>query len=381
MNRNKDAYNRLSGIMALLMSDRSREGISVCEISRQLNVPLEVVIHDIISLTADRHMSNSIKLSDNSDKEKWKRSLKKAEDRALKLKFRVDPRIFLPDENGDLLAVYLTPFEKNVFARSVNVSYLSDPVWIKEPVLAVSAEPPGILGPLQMAIEQGHPVSFVYSAETGHINYDSFIPRSIYMDQFSKKTYLAGTAEGRVHDLKRVDHIKELTVHNDKDVPALKAGELDLLDYIWGADIEPGEKPDEKAGERGNGRFTESVDGSYEAAGTPEYLDNRYPELVEGYRIRHIKIKIHKETANIYEKIKTETKGRRFGKLYDDTEDENIAYYEDDVCGMGSFKRWLLGYGASVIVVEPYELAEDICRILMRRLEKYEKDIIGTSLS
>ena len=48
---------------------------------------------------------------------------------------------------------------------------------------------------------------------------------------------------------------------------------------------------------------------------------------------------------------------------------------------MGSFKRWLLGYGASVIVVEPYELAEDICRILMRRLEKYEKDIIGTSLS
>ena len=55
-----------------------------------------------------------------------------------------------------------------------------------------------------------------------------------------------------------------------------------------------------------------------------------------------------------------------------DPEEEKVAYYEDDVCGMGSFKRWLLGYGASVMVLEPYELAEDIYRILQRRLERYE---------
>ena len=38
---------------------------------------------------------------------------------------------------------------------------------------------------------------------------------------------------------------------------------------------------------------------------------------------------------DIFEKIKTETNGRRFGNLYDDPENEKIAYYEDDVCGMG----------------------------------------------
>lgn len=56
-----------------------------------------------------------------------------------------------------------------------------------------------------------------------------------------------------------------------------------------------------------------------------------------------------------------------------------VKYYEDDVCGMGSFKRWLLGYGASVMVLEPCDLAEDIYRILQRRLDRYESVSEGPS--
>ena len=42
---------------------------------------------------------------------------------------------------------------------------------------------------------------------------------------------------------------------------------------------------------------------------------------------------------------------------------------------MGSFKRWLLGYGASVMVLEPAELAEEMYRTLLNRLERYEKNM------
>ena len=42
---------------------------------------------------------------------------------------------------------------------------------------------------------------------------------------------------------------------------------------------------------------------------------------------------------------------------------------------MGSFKKWLLGYGASVMVLEPYELAEDMYRLLRRRLKRYKENL------
>ncbi|GEM_PF-3004954 len=349
-----NAYKRLSELMALLMSERFPEGLTVNEISSSLNVPTEVVKKDLLAITGDEHP------------------------------IRIDPDVFLPEYAGDVVAVNISPFEKNVFARAANVSHLSDSVWIKKPALAVAEMPPGIMGPLQMAIEQGHPVTFTYITETGEEKEEGLVPRQIYTDLFAGRVYLAGipgskkcvvkterrelvegsrTIPGRkdcvlnsalpepveggknmsgskdsaAHILlKKIDRIRNLKVHNDEKVPPVKPGELDVLDYIWGGDI----CPDEMA-QKG------------------------------GYVIRHVKIRISKDTGNIYEKIKTETNGRRFGKLYDDPENEEIAYYEDDVCGMGSFKRWLLGYGASVMVLEPVELAEEMYRLLLNRLERY----------
>ena len=348
-----DAYSRLSELTALLMSEGFPEGISIKGISSVLNVPPEIVAGDIITLTGDSHIKGSLVLSEDMDIRDWRRSLEKGETQALEVHIRIDNDLFLTEGAEDAVAVNLSPFEKNVFARAANASRISDAVWIKEPVFAGTGETPGTLGPLQIAIEQGHPVSFTYIAGNEREKNAEFIPRSIYLDLYDKSRYLVGKCEGSGLLLKRLDRIKELMVHDDKNVPPQREGELDLLDYIWGADIEPGEKYDGQAGES--------------------------PDLVEGYLVRHVKIKIYKETANIYEKIKTETNGRRFGKLYDDPEEDKAAYYEDDVCGMGSFKRWLLGYGASVMVLEPCDLAEDIYGILQRRLDRYESVSEGPS--
>ena len=394
-----NAYKRLSELVALLMSERFPEGLTVNEISSSLNVPPEVIIEDILTLTSYKYIRGSFVTLDRSEEkgdpletygttasaglydkttEAWLHSLKTGEASAFKRKFRIEPDVFLSENAGDVVAVNLSPFEKNVFARAANVSHFSDSVWIKKPAFAVAETPPGTLGPLQMAIEQGHPVTFTYVTEDGEEKEEGFIPRQIYTDLFTGRVYLVGipgrkdrvvssalpepfegsstipghkdcvvssalpelvegSKDSAAHILlKRIDRIRNLKVHNDENVPPVKPGELNVLDYIWGGDICPDEMTQ-------NG----------------------------GYVIRHVKIRISKDTGNIYEKIKTETNGRRFGKLYDDPENEKIAYYEDDVCGMDSFKRWLLGYGASVMVLEPVGLAEEMYRILLNRLERY----------
>ena len=340
-----NAYNRLSEIMAYLMSDSVPEGVSVYDLSRMTDIPVDVAARDILAITGDKHIKGSFYLQDEADINVWRQSIKDGETKALDKKLRIDKDLFLQGLPADVVAVNLTPFEKNIFASAADPSYFSGAVRIKKPVFAGDADVPRILGPLQMAIEQGHTVSFMYGNEGRN---EGFIPRSIYTDQFNKKKYLAGTYNCVGTVLRRIDHIKELKVHSEENVPPLKEGELDILDHIWGGDIYPEEI-----------KITA--------------LNDKKQEI--RYDIRHVKIKIFKETGNIYEKIKTETNGRRFGRLYEDPEDEDIACYEDDVCGMGSFKKWLLGYGASVMVLEPYELAEDMYRLLRRRLKRYKENL------
>ena len=348
MNDFSNAFKRLSELMVLLMSERFPSGLSISEISSSLKVPQDVVIKDILSLTEDEHIRCSIVLSDDITVDSWRRSLKKYDPSALRQPVRIDPDFFLPEFSDDVVAVRLSPFEKSVFARAANVSRFSDSVWIKKPVFTGGEEQPVILGPLQMAIEQGHPVTFTYTTEAGEDKADRFIPRSIYSDLFNKKLYLAGMQELLKSDygteerqagqgnvslvLIRIDRIRNLKVYEDETVQPLKKGELVMLDHIWGGDISS-------------------------------------EEIAKG--IKHVKVRISQDTGNMYEKIKTETNGRRFRKLYDDPEKEGIAYYEDDICGFAAFKRWLLGYGASLMVLEPAELTEEIYGNLLNRVERY----------
>ena len=186
-----------------------------------------------------------------------------------------------------------------------------------------------MLGPIQIAIEQNHPISFRYSSPEGDIDCTGFQARCIYEVLENGTLYCVGVSdEGRLL-FYRLDRISDLRVHDDEENPPLKDGALDILDYMWGADASE--------------------------------------EIV------HVKIKIFKETKNIFEKIKTETNARKYGRLYDDPEDENVAYYEDDVCGLNAFKKWLRGYGASVLALEPLSLAVEMYESALRRLENYKK--------
>jgi len=85
----------------------------------------------------------------------------------------------------------------------------------------------------------------------------------------------------------------------------------------------------------------------------------------------HVKLRISKNTTNIIEKIKNDTRLRqKTSHLY---EDENFYYYEDDIIGVQDFRRWLRNYGSSITVLEPQSIIHEIVTGAKNTLDYYDK--------
>lgn len=85
----------------------------------------------------------------------------------------------------------------------------------------------------------------------------------------------------------------------------------------------------------------------------------------------HVKLQIYEDTSNIIEQIRKDTYRRAYAGLYGPVENTsqghdspNVYYYEDDILGINSFKRWVRKFGSSIVVLEPKELAYDIYKEL-----------------
>lgn len=84
----------------------------------------------------------------------------------------------------------------------------------------------------------------------------------------------------------------------------------------------------------------------------------------------HVKLQIKASTANIIEKIKSDTSLRSgIGKLYKKGE---YYYYEDDILGIPDFRRWLRSYGSSITVLEPQSLIDEVTENARKTLSYYE---------
>jgi len=338
MEKYKNAFVRISELMTLLMSDISDEAgkFSLDRISDLTGIPRNVLRNDLLYLCENKKIYNELSVAwdketdGNNDERKgaWLNSLRREEKKAFAANLSISASSFTDMEEGEAFFVNLTPFEKNVFSKIADISYVSEAVWIKDPVFAAGTKDPDCLGSIQIAIEQNHPISFKYVSSEGEEICNGFCARYIYEVLENGVKYCVGVTEDGSLSLRRLDRISELYVHEDEQMPPLPDGAIDKLDYMWGADASTDEKV-------------------------------------------HVKIKIYKETKNIFEKIKTETNGRKYRKLYDDPKEEGIAYYEDEVCGLNSFKKWLRTYGASVVALEPLSLAEDMYQSAKRRLDRY----------
>lgn len=331
MGKYKNAFYRISEIMTMLMSDcsNSEEKLSLDTIGELTGIPRQVLRNDILYLCENDKIYNALVVEWDEKKDLWLKALKREEKKAFAAVLSLPVISFTDSAEGDAFFVNLTPFEKNVFAKIASLSYVSEAVWIKDPVFAAGRKEPDCLGSVQIAIENNNPISFKYVSREGEEICNRFCARCIYEVLENGVQYCVGVMEDGSLSLRRLDSISEFYVHIDEKMPPLPDGALDKLDYMWGADSSTDERV-------------------------------------------HVKIKIYKETKNIFEKIKTETNGRKYRKLYDDPKDTGIAYYEDEVCGLNSFKKWLRAYGASVVALEPLSLAEDMYQSAKRRLALYK---------
>lgn len=85
--------------------------------------------------------------------------------------------------------------------------------------------------------------------------------------------------------------------------------------------------------------------------------------------IIHVKIRISGSLPNIISKIRSDTRERKFGRLY---KDDEYYFYEDDIIGVSAFRAWLYTFGSAVKVLEPDFLAEDMLTKSRNRLAYYE---------
>lgn len=110
--------------------------------------------------------------------------------------------------------------------------------------------------------------------------------------------------DGKKYNIKR---IRKASIHNETFVPSKKPS---FLDDLWASGYGKDEKPIE------------------------------------------IKLKITESTSNLINKFISDTANRKHGHF-----DPETGIYTDTILGEAGFRRWLRKYGASIVVLEPRELA------------------------
>lgn len=337
-----NSYERLSNIITILLSEEyldlnDRPTLTINKIAELTDIP-EVVIREDIRQLLSTDFFRSIFVFDGiesgaEDKaEAFFQMLKERSLEASDVKIGVIPEYFYLENTMDAYAVMLSPIEKNIFAKYRHRSGISEAVWIKDTIFSPTERELKNRDDIHRAIEEKKQISFVYYTEDKE-QVDCFNPVKIYENMEDKLLYCLGFDKNMEPSLKRLDKIAHLKVCDSEAVVPDDREFSEKMEYTWGGDLPEGD-------------------------------------------IYHVKIKIFKETANILDKIKAETRNRKNAKIYDDKDDATLAYYEDDICGASAFKKWLRKYGASVVVLEPAWLAEEMLESAKRRLKVYE-EIIG----
>ena len=349
MGRYTNPHTRLSELIALMSSekytdlDNGRIELTIRKMEEITGIPESVLRKDIEFLVSDKNAEVFIETDieetydeddeDNEYKELHSAFLKMLKERkkeAADVCLGFDYHNFAEGTSQEEKPVFFTPFEKNLFAKVMHMSDFSDAVWIKDSAFSVSEEVMVLQDEIREAIKCGHPISFHYSSQDGEEDIKCLSVRSIYETLDNKRVYCVAFDEENSPLLYRLDWMTGLEVENNKKMDPLPKDAMDFLDHMWEADVSKDER-------------------------------------------LHVKIKIYNETKNIYDKIKKDTRDRKYGRLYKDEKDDNIFYYEDEVSGKNSFKKWLRRYGASVVVLEPQELAIEMYDSAVRRLEAYKK--------
>lgn len=381
-----NSMDRLAAIVSMMMMasiDRPENVVgtpllkknpSVKEISRVLDVPVDVIRSDLEEILKNPQMSQYIYCYDSFEQKKkeWEQEVAynvescgqgedKEEDKAIyrySAKEILDTGKFTDDTIVTLYPDILDNMERKgqseqyVFFvsewESVLLSYvfrkltgrteeicnqgaLTDAVLIKENVLtSLGGMDEGKRQVIQQAMEFGKKISFCYTDRNHHMEQKVIDPRILHYNLANGHMYCLTVNDRGKAMAYRMDRMRQIKMLDQNQSELGKNEQLvHQLKYLWGTDM----------------------------------TDLGKPPV-------HVKIRINTNTHNILNKIKADVERRESKNIYPDGD---YSYYEDDIIGMNAFRSWLYQYGSSVVVLEPKELAQEVYRSAQRRLKNYKE--------
>ena len=325
---NIDKYDYIGKIISYLHA--SEYVATIKQMSFDLNMPLPYVRRSMLSILKNNILSID---SDYDDDDVLDELLDEPDKFAnLMLTGKYDnitwsTDLDLSDTNADVI-LPLSQIENSTLAANtgeLNIIKHSALFERKSLTNPISPKVRQLQSTIQDAIEDGNAISFTYITGKGEELSVKDLPLRIITDVTDNWIYLKCAVNPYPIRLDRIKHFRGV-MPNDGSYPMPEDNPKEK--YYWGAAGDPNEEP------------------------------------------THVKLRIAAETRNIISKIKSDISFRsETGKFY---QDGNFYYYEDDIIGMEKFRRWIRGYGSSIIVLEPESLKNEIVMWAKQTLDLYK---------
>ena len=339
-----EIFNTIGYIFCLICSDEFTATIT--SISEKCDIPVPVARKYIYQLYKNKLIAIHIRILNDDDNDLWESADTEALFEDISHGIYDNSEITIEDIESINAGFFLIPFTsieyecmKNYYPRMIDDTGLNT-FEVKDVFGSVSKDILSIAAALQSAISCHKKISIEYISSGEKALSCVCTPVEIIHNTTHHLLYLRDTE----NNLYRLDRIRcslnadGRIVNGIQEVSGASASKphvsSPLSKYYWGTD-------------------------SREVS--PRHGRREKPV--------HVKLQLKNVTRNLLNKIKKDTVLRtETAKLY---EENGSWYYEDDILGIQDFRRWLRGYGSSLVVLEPASLIDEIIQGYHTTLEYY----------
>jgi len=322
-----NSFFRINTILALLGTEEMT--YSVNELSSLLDLGKDVIYEDLITITRDEESSFTICSEDETLEEEF------ADPDIFELNLRRgvydDVELFIETPFSSDIQLVLTNREWSALSdflqdQNYEMKNRKKGVLIKNAVSAVSERELKLRDTIRGWMDSGKNLELEYEGKSGAVNRFPVRPIRILHNVSDDLIYLVAVGLDQYGDPRlsfyRFDRIHKVEP-SDADLPGPdQLGALPDMDILWGTEM------------------GEAV---------------------------HVKLRVYDEVG-VVDRVRKDL-GERAKDHFTKAGDYYI--YEDDVIGINKFAGWVRSYGASMIVLEPQELAHRMIASAKERIAYY----------
>ena len=318
----RDAWKRLSVLLAILISDRQPDPLLI---SRKMQLPKRQVYEDLMALIRDDNlylMFQDGTIQEEAEKIHEDGGINQAAAAALFEKLRsglLDHCSFAMEWFDSTDTVIPASFREYTLLQAYYSNLMEKPgpetaFDIKKNIENMESGITLLTEIIYGAVSGKRKIAFMYRSKTrGQVIRVETFPEAVYHNYDENIVYLI---DNKMIPY-RLDRIcwGRIRIFEEKKTVSLTEEQKAAIDCFWGAPLHPEQQIKET-----------------------------------------VKVLFSDLLPNTLVRLQAETTGRRFGQL-EVSEDGKSAVYTDSVIGMDAFRRWLRSYGSAARLAEPLDAA------------------------